>query len=123
MSPIRAENRARYPDDWADISLAVREAADWQCECRGECGTHLEGCGWSQGDRVAGRRGEYSVVLTVAHLDHQPENCDRANLKAMCQPCHLRYDAAHHAATAAATRARRATEGMDPLPGLDGGAA
>ena len=31
-------------------------------------------------------------TLTVAHLDHQPENCDRANLKALCAPCHCRYD-------------------------------
>lgn len=119
MSPIREENRDRYPDDWSDISLSVREAAGWQCECRGECGTHRDFCGWAQGDAVVGRRGEYKVVLTVAHLDHQPENCDRANLRAMCQPCHLRYDAEHHAATAAATRHRRATEGMDPLPGLE----
>jgi hypothetical protein len=31
-------------------------------------------------------------VLTVAHLDHRPENCDRSNLKALCAPCHCRYD-------------------------------
>ncbi len=33
------------------------------------------------------------VVLTVAHLDHQPWNCADENLKAMCQRCHNRYDA------------------------------
>lgn len=33
------------------------------------------------------------VVLTVAHLDHVPENCADDNLKAMCQRCHNRYDA------------------------------
>jgi hypothetical protein len=37
------------------------------------------------------------IVLTVAHLDHTPENCDFSNLKAMCQRCHLAYDAQHHA--------------------------
>jgi hypothetical protein len=31
-------------------------------------------------------------ALSVAHLDHQPGNCDRANLKALCMPCHCRYD-------------------------------
>ncbi|MEO0435194.1 MAG: hypothetical protein AAF151_26280, partial [Cyanobacteria bacterium J06656_5] len=31
-------------------------------------------------------------VLTVAHLDHRPENCDRDNLKALCSVCHLAYD-------------------------------
>jgi 5-methylcytosine-specific restriction endonuclease McrA len=33
------------------------------------------------------------VVLTIAHLDHNPENCDRDNLRALCQLCHNRYDA------------------------------
>lgn len=33
------------------------------------------------------------VVLTVAHMDHRPENCERSNLKALCQRCHNRYDA------------------------------
>jgi len=30
--------------------------------------------------------------LTVAHLDHTPENCADDNLKALCQRCHNRYD-------------------------------
>jgi len=34
------------------------------------------------------------VILTVAHLDHIPEHCDDANLRAMCQRCHNAYDAA-----------------------------
>ena len=33
------------------------------------------------------------IVLTVAHLDHRPENCARENLKALCQRCHNLYDA------------------------------
>jgi 5-methylcytosine-specific restriction endonuclease McrA len=32
------------------------------------------------------------VVLTVAHLDHQPENVDPNNLRAWCQRCHNTYD-------------------------------
>lgn len=47
------------------------------------------------------------IVLTIAHLDHTPENCDPANLRALCQRCHLRYDAKHHAETARATRHAR----------------
>jgi hypothetical protein len=31
-------------------------------------------------------------VLTVAHLDHTPENCADENLKALCQRCHNTYD-------------------------------
>ena len=36
-----------------------------------------------------------TVVLTVAHLDHDEENHDVADdrLKALCQYCHLNYDA------------------------------
>ncbi|MEL6129485.1 MAG: hypothetical protein AAFO59_10340 [Cyanobacteria bacterium J06607_17] len=30
--------------------------------------------------------------LTVAHLDHEPEDCDRTDLKALCAPCHGTYD-------------------------------
>lgn len=35
------------------------------------------------------------IVLTVAHLDHDPENWDVKDdrLKALCQRCHLQYDA------------------------------
>lgn len=32
------------------------------------------------------------VVLTIAHLDHTPENNDPSNLRALCQRCHLAYD-------------------------------
>lgn len=84
--PIRPENRARYPKDWKVISLEVREAAGWRCEgsplypdCRAEN---------AKPHPVTGSK----VVLTVAHLDHTPENCDRANLKAWCQRCHNTYD-------------------------------
>ena len=47
-------------------------------------------------------------VLTVAHLNHEPEDCRPENLAAMCQRHHLAYDAKHHKQTAYATR-RRAT--------------
>jgi hypothetical protein len=33
------------------------------------------------------------VVLTVAHLNHQPEDCRDENLLACCQRCHNRIDA------------------------------
>jgi hypothetical protein len=51
----------------------------------------------------------------VAHLDHTPENCDPANLKAMCQACHLSYDAEHHAETASRTREAEKAAWMTPL--------
>lgn len=96
--PIRPENRARYPKDWKEISKRIRvERSGGRCECAGECGqTHDDGrcdarnyCRHPHTDSL--------VVLTVAHLDHMPENCADDNLKAMCQRCHLRYDSKHHA--------------------------
>lgn len=46
----------------------------------------------------------FVIVLTVAHLNHVPEDCRPENLQALCQACHLRHDAAHHAANARRTR-------------------
>lgn len=89
--PIRESERKRYPRNWPEISLLIREGrAGWFCECLGECDRHD---GW--------------CVLTVAHLDHTPENVEPDNLRAMCQRCHLSYDRDHHAATRAATLATK----------------
>lgn len=79
--PIRAENRSRYPKDWPRISLEVRAEANFRCEFCGAAN--------AMPHPITGSK----VVLTVAHLDHTPENCDRANLKALCQKCHNAYDA------------------------------
>lgn len=48
------------------------------------------------------------IVLTTAHLDHDPTNCAPENLAPMCQRHHLAYDAKHHAQTAYATRKKAA---------------
>jgi hypothetical protein len=115
--PIRPENRRRYPADWPEISLRIRtERAAGRCECVGECGrgTHAGRCPNRNGSPAYGTGS--TVVLTVAHLDHTPENCDPGNLRAMCQGCHLHYDREHHAKTRARTR-RAALEdaGQQPL--------
>lgn len=106
--PIRPENRDRYPIDWPAISAGVKERAGWRCECCGECGRprdHLTAEGRCGNRHLQPAYGTGSrVILTTAHLDHTPENCDPENLRAMCQGCHLHYDRGHHAETAAATR-------------------
>ena len=115
--PIRPENRDRYPADWAEISQWIRFVrADGRCECLGECGreTHAGRCPNLHGQKAYGTGS--TVVLTTAHLDHTPENCDPANLRAMCNGCHLHYDRDHHAETRAATRAADLASWMDPLP-------
>jgi hypothetical protein len=116
VSPVRPENRDRYPANWPEVSKAIKERAGWRCECEGECGkSHLSGrcANWHGIESVDTQN---KVVLTTAHLDHQPENCDPANLKAMCQGCHLRYDAPHHAETRRETRARELAQANTPLP-------
>ena len=113
--PIRPEDRDRYPDDWPEISLRIRtQRAGGRCECKGECGRGHKGrCqAWNGHPHPQTRS---TVVLTVAHRDRAPENCDDANLFAACQACHLSYDAEQHAATRARTRHAQMTAGMDPL--------
>jgi 5-methylcytosine-specific restriction endonuclease McrA len=84
-----------YPENWKDISRAIRERAGNRCE---NCGAENH-----QPHPITGSR----VVLTVAHLDHTPSNCDPANLRAWCQKCHLTYDAQYHARHAKQTRAAK----------------
>ena len=85
----------RYPSDWPAISRRIRDRSGGVCEF---CGAQNH-----QPHPITGSQ----VVLTVAHLDHNPQNCADDNLRALCQRCHLRYDARSHAATAALTRQRR----------------
>ena len=86
--PISKENKKRYPPNWEQISMHIRFVrANNKCEF---CGARNYALHPETNKRV---------VLSVAHLDHQPENNDFSNLKALCQRCHLRYDARHHAQT------------------------
>jgi hypothetical protein len=123
--PIRPEQKDRYPKDWREISLRIRaERANWRCECRGECGNdhrYTDPLTSMVRSRCAARNAQPHpvtgslVVLTVAHLDHQPEHCEPDNLRAMCQRCHLAYDADHHAQTKAAAQRKELALTMEPL--------
>ena len=89
--------RERYPADWERIATAKKEAVGWKCE---RCGKQC---------RKPGEPFDtHKRTLTVAHLNHTPEDIRPENLCAMCAPCHLRYDAQHHAET----RKRRAEHGL-----------
>lgn len=120
--PIRPENKARYPKDWPQISQRIRLRAENRCE---KCGVENHQLGgrtrdgtwykalplgernlslewpaegswaWCERDGRNEHLRIVRIVLTVAHLDHQPENCADDNLKAWCQRCHNLYDAAH----------------------------
>jgi 5-methylcytosine-specific restriction endonuclease McrA len=113
--PIRPENRQRYPENWKEIRAAILRRAGNRCE---ECGLHNHSIGTRHKDgtfrnpypgqwdiyhdnlrshhskqQALTAAGLIMIVLTIAHLDHQPENVDPANLKSLCQKCHNRYDA------------------------------
>ncbi|MGD1905565.1 MAG: HNH endonuclease [Leptolyngbyaceae cyanobacterium] len=97
-------NRDLYPANWDQIARQVKDEADWKCEQCGKDCRRPEQSHFNFIERIQTNRlsecpvvAEYLEhptrwVLTVAHLDHTPENCDRANLRALCAPCHCRYD-------------------------------
>lgn len=96
--PIKPENRALYPKDWPAISKRIRfERAQGRCEFEVDnvrC-TAMHG----QPHPLTGSK----VILTTAHLDHDPTNCADDNLKAGCQRCHNIYDAVFRATNRRAT--------------------
>ena len=108
--PIRPENKALYPPHWPWIRTAVLSRADNRCEGSPD----FPDCRAANSEPHP-ETGSL-VVLTTAHLDHDPENCDdmaygeaakpkeSSNLRAWCQRCHLNYDKEHHAHTRYATR-------------------
>lgn len=102
-------DRRLYPDNWDELALEIKTEANWCCtECGRPCrqpgesfDDFLKRC-WNpslemryptyemDGERRVSKAGRF--VLTVAHIDHEPQNCDRTNLKALCAPCHGTYD-------------------------------
>lgn len=107
--------RHLYPKNWEAIARQIKEAADWTCQ---QCGRPCRRPSETQEqliDRLADdfqwagelfdltdggplgpvaklRAGRF--VLTVAHLNHRPEDCRPENLRALCTVCHCRMDIA-----------------------------
>jgi hypothetical protein len=113
---------SRYPPDWHDLSLKIRETASWRCQnCNIPCRRSNESLekfiqrefkGRSR-HRQAARDHPKRYCLTVAHLDQNSGDRDTQNLKALCCPCHLNYDRpwiTHNA------YAKREFNGQLPLP-------
>ncbi|MDO8415505.1 MAG: hypothetical protein Q7S87_04770 [Agitococcus sp.] len=129
--PIKPENKARYPKNWKEIRERILARAGNKCEkCNAQnrtriargTGRHADTYMTDDADVYCAETGEHlgvfrmddyellrmtDIVLTIAHLDHTPENCDDENLRAWCQRCHLGYDKHHHAKNAQATRRAR----------------
>lgn len=81
---------SKYHSKWRLITRLILKRAGNRCEgsprypdCRAHNG---------EPHPVTGSR----VVLTTAHLDHNRDNNEFANLKALCQRCHLTHDLRQH---------------------------
>ena len=89
--PIRPENRSRYPSNWKQIRQDILKRAGDKCEF---CGVE------NYSMRLNPKTGkEVKIILTIAHLNHKPEDCRSENLRALCQKCHNTYDAEHRKET------------------------
>lgn len=108
--PISADRMSRYPGgstkspEWKAFRTSLLTRAGGRCEgtpqfpdCRAENG---------MAHPVTGSR----VVLTIAHMDHDETHADPERCRALCQRCHLTWDAKHHAMNAAMTKRRRAPQ-------------
>ena len=110
--PIKPENKKLYPKNWKEIRQQILERAGHKCEFCGVenhvIGFRLPGGGFVKcaNDKTVEFLKKYPmgtklirIVLTIAHLDHDPTNNNPSNLRALCQRCHLHYDKEHHAET------------------------
>ena len=100
---------SKYPPNWkTEIRPAILERAQNKCEWCNFCNWQLVYRGstknkidWfttfedaEKNSKVAFKE-PVKVILTIAHLDHDEHNFDVKydRLAALCQLCHLRYDA------------------------------
>lgn len=144
MMPIK--DKSLYPKDWKAISERIRERDGQKCKFCGApnhgyimrsevdpsrwCMDDPETSGcltyngelykWSEAPSEYNTVKMIKVVLTVAHLDHNPQNNKDDNLVSLCQRCHLRYDHKQHLGNSRVTRAeskkkRLKTLGQEPL--------
>jgi hypothetical protein len=127
--PIRPAFRPLYPPHWPTLSRRVRfERAGGRCQ--GCARPHLaqvrclpDGRWFDEAARTwRNRRGRPArwpdlidaahirltrVVLAAAHLDNNPANNRLANLRSLCQRCHMLHDRPYHLAQRWLTYRRR----------------
>lgn len=96
----------KYPSHWkTEIRPAILERAKHRCE---ECGVPNYALGYRdesgcfhimENSMRFDEIGEYKIIkiiLTISHQDHDVNNNEPSNLKALCQRCHLMHDREHH---------------------------
>ena len=95
---------SKYPPDWIERRERILKRAEQRCE---ECGVRNYSQGYRlpdgkfivlDGNAIEEAKAQgvkvITIVLTIAHLDHDETNWDVPDyrLAALCQRCHLRYD-------------------------------
>ena len=101
---------SKYPPEWRTVTRPRILA---------RAGNRCEWCGAGNGAPIPREGREPArVVLTIAHVDHNPAHNADANLAALCQRCHLAHDARQHAESARRTRDRKRLAREPLLPGL-----
>lgn len=98
--PIKKELKHLYPKNWKEVRTNILKRANNCCEF---CG--VPDHSWRPSLSSTSPSDAVKVILTIAHLDHDPTNNNPANLRALCQRCHNRYDAAHRSANRSHTAA------------------
>jgi hypothetical protein len=119
--PIRSDLKPLYGSDWPDLSHRIRFVrAAGRCErCdrpHGRLVYTLPDGSWLDPGVSDGWRNDLGepiglpsraellslqltrVVLTTAHIDHDPTHGDDMNLAGWCSRCHILHDMPHHRA-------------------------
>lgn len=107
ISPERMKNYVgggTHSKEWKAFRASLLERAGNRCEgtpqypdCRAANGLQHP---------ITGSK----VVLTIAHMDWDETHADPERCRALCQRCHLTWDAAHHAKNAARTRRKKSPQ-------------
>lgn len=133
--PIK--DKSLYPKEWKEIRQRILERDNHCCKtCKVQNGIHVFRGTW-EGEEVFQTAdakvyrttdGEFltenpwaciepstgdpaqvaiKIVLTVAHLNHDPTDNSDENLAALCQYHHLKHDHQHHMKNAKETRNKK----------------
>jgi hypothetical protein len=110
IMPIKPERMALYPGggthskEWKLFRAEIIQRAGNRCEGTPQFPDCRADNGQSHPDTGS------KVVLTIAHMDWDESHADPERCSALCQRCHLTWDAPQHAKNAAETRRKKSSQ-------------